>query len=481
MRPPLWLFTGIAIVLVALALFLRLAPISNECVVGDEVFSRRVATSPTPQAWNLIRRDLVHPPLYYLLLKLTLPHGRPASALDIRILSLTAGAASITVVILIGCLAAPLRGPALLAAFLLALNKTHIFYSQQARSYAPFCFLVGALLLWSMLMDRYGQKRTYWLAGTGLMAVLLYTHYFGGFYCAAIVVAVVWTSHTKRFRIQAVASLAIAIAAFLPWVWQEIPAYREKSGLASNLGWHELPAFYDLKMTYAAYLGAPDFRGAGSLVCLLGAVLIVIALLPEPRNKDAALDSGAKLALALTALMPPLLMFFLTRWPFRLPIYSERHVFPSVLAALLLVCYGLWRLASLTSPRLRVPVLVAGAIALSVLQALPVWSQWPAPSRVPYAALAERLRHTNFPVYTTDPYGIGEPVLFYLEPGRPIDKLPAGPAKLPDRCIVLYRPAEPREASDVRPVLGQFDIVGEEYYAGANATWGTRLLVLRKR
>jgi len=65
-------------------------------------------------------------------------------------------------------------------------------------------------------------------------------------------------------------------------------------------------------------------------------------------------------------------------------------------------------------------VLVIGAIILSVFQAIPVWSQWPMPSREPYAAIAERLRHTDLdlPVYTTWPYGIGEPVSFYLKQSR---------------------------------------------------------------
>jgi len=94
--------------------------------------------------------------------------------------------ASIIVLILIGFVAAPLRGASILAACLLALNRLHIFYSQQARSYALFCFLAGALLFWCLLMDRRGQKWMYWFFGSILMAALLYTHYFGAFYCAAI-------------------------------------------------------------------------------------------------------------------------------------------------------------------------------------------------------------------------------------------------------------------------------------------------------
>src|SRR5882762_4125629 len=105
--PSLLLLVAISVILVA-ALFLRLGPISSESVDGDELFSRRVALSETSQALNLVRQDLVHPPLYYLLLKLTLSNNSPASARDIRVLSLTVGMASIIVLILFGFIAAPL-------------------------------------------------------------------------------------------------------------------------------------------------------------------------------------------------------------------------------------------------------------------------------------------------------------------------------------------------------------------------------------
>ncbi|MGA2859424.1 MAG: hypothetical protein ABSE40_21365 [Candidatus Sulfotelmatobacter sp.] len=494
MRLSLPWFLGVSICIIFVALFLRLAPISNESVDGDEMFSRHVAMSEASRALNLVRQDLVHPPLYYLLLKETLPKGSPAFALDIRFLSLAAGVASIMIVILAGSLVAPLRGPAILAAFLLALNKTHIFYSQQARSYALFCFLAGMLLLWGLLLDRYERDWMYWLAGTTLMTALLYTHYFGAFYCAAVILPVVLAKSPKRLKILAVASGVFAFTVFLPWVYQEVPVYRGKSGISSILAWQGLPTFFNLKMTFADDVGILDFRGATSLAFLIGAVLICCALLlPNSRNEEEVLNFRIRLTLALTALMPPVLMFVLTWRPLRLPIFGERHVLPSMAATLLLVSYGLWRLAARASKPLRVLVLVIGAIILSVFQALPVWSNWPGPSREPYAVIADWLEHTdlNLPVYTTWPYGIGEPVAFYLERSRQIDELPGctpngqcttdDPMKLPDRFIVLYRPAAQEEDYAVHSLLNRFSITEEKYYSAHNSRWGTRLLVLQER
>ncbi|MEO8657428.1 MAG: hypothetical protein ABI693_03115 [Bryobacteraceae bacterium] len=472
---------GVAILLVALALFLRLAWISAESVDGDELFSLRVASADVPQALNLIKQDLVHPPLYYLALKLTLPDSRPVSPTRIRFLSLAAGATCIVIVILAGYIATPLRSPAILAALLLALNKTHIFYSQQARSYALFCLLVGMLLVWSCLMERHGYKWMYWLTGTTVMVALFYTHYFGIFYSAAVVLPVVLTNNSKRLRMQAVASLALACALFLPWVYQILPVYQNKSGISSNLGWQGLPTLYDLKMTFADYLGIPDFTGATTLVLVAGTILIAIALLPAFRNEHQPLGSRTKFTLALMLVMPPVLAFILSRWPFNLPIFGERHVLPSILAALLLACYGLWRLSSLASKPSR--VLAGGVTILFLLQVLPLWNDWPGPSRVPYAAIADTLGRTDreLPVYTTWPYGIGEPVAFYLQRSRPIDELPADPTTLPEKCIVLYRPAAPREDTAVHSLFHQFEITSQQYYSPHNSVWGTRLLVLHKR
>ncbi|HOQ46403.1 MAG TPA: hypothetical protein PLA43_09395 [Bryobacteraceae bacterium] len=131
-----------ALLILLLGMFLRVACLDAESVEGDELFSRRVALAEAKTAWTIARKDLVHPPLYYFLLKVTLLGSDASKAVDIRRLSLAAGAAAIMLTVLIGFAAAPeLRVPALLAAVLLALNKIHIFYSQQARSYALFTAL----------------------------------------------------------------------------------------------------------------------------------------------------------------------------------------------------------------------------------------------------------------------------------------------------------------------------------------------------
>lgn len=484
MRESVLRFWGIAISVVALALFFRLARISHESVDGDEMFSLRIAEAETPQAWSLIRQDLVHPPLYYLLLNLTLPTTRPASALDLRMLSLASGAALLVVVTLAGWVVLPLRGPAILTAFLLALNKTQIFYSQQARSYALFCLVTGLLLLWSLLLDRYQRTVVYWLAGTVLMTTLLYIHYFACFYCAAVVLPIVLASRSKQTRVRAVLSLMLAFTAFLPWISQESSVYRENAGLSRNLGWMKRPSVYDLNVTLDDNLGEPDFDKATNLELSIGAVLVVLALLPGSREHGEWLDIRIKTTLALLALMPPVVCFLLAREPLLLPIFGERHLLPSMPAALILVSFGLWRLASLAAKPLRVAVLVTGVVVLAGLQLFPVWKHWHGTARVPYEAIANRLRMSDsrLPVYTTWYYGIAEPVSFYLKGSMQVQGIPLHPAEqLPDKCILLYRPASDFEIPAVLPILESFDVLEQQYYSADESGAGTRLVVLQRR
>jgi uncharacterized membrane protein len=477
---PLKRWLAVAVLLVVFAIFLRVVAISRESLDGDELFSVRVAESAPAKALALIKQDLVHPPLYYFVLKAALPKGRP-TPLEIRDVSLAAGAACIAVVVLIGAVIPPLSGPAMLAAFLLALNKLHIFYSQEARSYALFCLLGAILVLWSLLMDRYGERWSYWGTGAGLMLVLVYTHYFGGIYCAAAVAPVVTTRSARRFRIRALLCLAFAALAFVPWAFEEIPVYHHKSGIDVNLAWQGVPSLYDLKMSFADYLGVPPLPGFTTLVFLIGAVLVAVALFSRCSNERKCLDRRQRVTLGLMLVAPPLIGFVLSRSPFNLPIFGERHILPSVVPGLLLVCYGVWQLAWRLPRKLHAPALVGATCALALLQAAPLWGNRHEPFRQPYQEIAARLKTADagLPVYTTWPYGAGQSVAYYLDGRERINEIPRDMSKLPDKFIVLYRPAMQRENAVVQKLLSRFDIVESKYYAVGGSEWGTRVVVLQ--
>jgi hypothetical protein len=74
---------------------IRLLLMDREGLDGDELFSFRMATLPLGKSLEEIKYDLVHPPLYYLLLRVALVFA-PHTAAGMRLLSILAGLAGLS-------------------------------------------------------------------------------------------------------------------------------------------------------------------------------------------------------------------------------------------------------------------------------------------------------------------------------------------------------------------------------------------------
>jgi 4-amino-4-deoxy-L-arabinose transferase-like glycosyltransferase len=426
--------------LATLAGVLRLAGISLESLDPDEVFSYRVATAGVPHAFQIIRQDLVHPPFFYCLLQIFVWIAG-ASAMSIRAVSLMAGIGTVTLLVYAGYLFRELRTASWASALLLAANNTHIFYSQQARSAAVYTLLVAALLLWSWLLaSRNDRSPTFWVAGGVLMAVIIFTHYVGTIYviCVAGCLALGPKSSIVRKRLCLV-TVAAGLT-FVPWLALESQVYIHKRGLAENLDWVASPTLYHLKLLWANYMGVPDFPGATTLVLILGSCFIGFGLVFRERTP---LVTTALLTLAATALIPPILVFALSQKPLGLPVFGERHLLPSIVGWIMLVAYGLDRIASRLAVR-RV-VYATGLLILLALQLAPTIAAVQAePRRLSYADIANDVRGAT-PVYATSAYDVADPVSFYLGGRQTVTVLPCWREPLPATFILLYRPAIPSE------------------------------------
>ncbi len=487
-RPAKGFFLALIPLILAIGLFLRVYPLPLEALDGDELFSLRVAMAPAAQAWDMIRQDLVHPPLYYFVLKAVLSGSSAPDEYDLRGLSLFAGAASIVAAAAFGFLVPAFRVPSLLAAFLASLNAVHIFYSQQARSYALYSLLGGILLLWRALERRCQARRAYWSVGAILMSLIVWTHYAGAFMCLACALSMVPArSAPLRCRLLPFIPLALAGLLFLTWLIPEIDIYRSKNGLAQNLGWQGVAGLFDLKMTFADYIGVPDFRGGTTAALLVGLVFGACAWFPASQPVDASV-AALRRALLLMSIVPPAALWLFTRWPFRLPVFSERHVLPCLIPALLLVSLGAHRLAALAPSALAGRLLFASAgLFLGFLQIGPVLRYWPGPLRTPFHYIArdiQSLQPQPLPIFHTYPYGTGEALKFYFRhTPRPISVLPdsASPSVLPDRLILVYRPSVAQENRRAQALLPAYQILHDRYYSGARSPrFGVRVLVLSR-
>ena len=208
---PAVLHSAIFISILALAALLRFYCLTCSSLWHDEGNSWAVAQRGFVQVARDAAAD-IHPPGYYWLLKLW-GGAFGFSGWAIRSLSALAGLLTVAVVYLIGREIGD-RTPdgrsafALLAAFLAALNPFQIFYSQEARMYAPL-MLEGAAVMWALLAmkRRWAAQgaatvRPYALVYLAAAATGLWTHYTFAAVLAAAGGAAVWWwpgwSQTRR-------------------------------------------------------------------------------------------------------------------------------------------------------------------------------------------------------------------------------------------------------------------------------------------
>ena len=452
-RLRLWPLWAPLLLLLLLAAALRILPLPHEALSGDEIFSHGIAIEPLPAAWHDIREDLVHPPLFYLLLKAgTAVWG--AGVTGLRVLSLVFGLLALPLLVWLGTRLPGARWCGLLAAACVAVGRYDLFYSQEARSYAFYTVLVLLLVLWFETATRTPDRPALWAAGVVLMTALVYTHYVGGVYVALLVLAASLSDLCGRVKRRVFGCAFLALLLFLPWLWTEASVFRSKHGLGDNLDWQGHPTFYEVRQVWATSLGVGTFPGATMLALLLAFLLSTTALVMISRSRGLR-RAPVILALVLSGWLPPILMFGLSRPPINLSLFALRHVLPSTVLLLLLCCYGLERLTQLAATRSGL-VAVAGAVCLILLAGVPTGQVLHAgPSRYPYDQVERVVMNAavgGTPAYAAWFYGEGEPVNFYCREAC-VQPLPAAEDTLPARLLLLYRPASAKERRSYQQLL----------------------------
>ena len=201
------------LLILGIALVLRCAFLSKESLWLDEVESWWFASD----LGRALAAERTNPPLYYTLLHFWIGwFGTSEAAL--RSLSVIPGVLSVG---LIYALAKKLFSPgvALVAALYQSVSSFQIYYSQEARTFAWLVFLVLAagLALWNALQANPGRRRFLYFSSYALIsAFALYAHFITVFFLAGFGLFVLF--RRRRQLIPFVASSAVAVLLFLPWL-----------------------------------------------------------------------------------------------------------------------------------------------------------------------------------------------------------------------------------------------------------------------
>ncbi|HEU4596800.1 MAG TPA: glycosyltransferase family 39 protein [Pyrinomonadaceae bacterium] len=289
--------------LVVLYVGARAWRLTGSCLWFDEIFGVHAARHTWGGLWSFVAADLIHPPLFYALLKIWVAAGGE-SLPWLRLFPLLAAVACLLPFLL---LARSLRlSPAQtnLSLLLFAANGYLIKYAQEVRMYSLLLFFtLGSLWLFVRFLRAGGATRGPLLALAACNLLLIYTHYYG-WLVVVTEAAFLLFKDRKKFKPFLLGAAALVLC-FAPWVYAcAAAAAGEGGGLAQNIGWIKRPRPVEFAQFFALLQEPFYFRqssheplyargGAFAGLLLLGLPVLLLVLRELTRAFRAARGSRA--------------------------------------------------------------------------------------------------------------------------------------------------------------------------------------------
>lgn len=234
---------------------------------GGELFTMIGVEQGWQEMISYIVSDIVHPPLFYILLKVwTMMGGQ--SLLWLKLFPVLSGTAVVVPFILL-CREMEFRLPEInLALLLLAVNGYLIHYTQELRMYSLFLFLAVCSFWLFMRFFKPVQPVAGQLVLLTLVNLLLiYTHYYGWIVVGVeFLFLLIWQ---RRLLLAFALTILFLLLCFAPWAFQVIEEARSIGGLKQNLDWIPKPGLTDLLNFYVTLNGPLGFTRSVKLLGLL--------------------------------------------------------------------------------------------------------------------------------------------------------------------------------------------------------------------
>jgi uncharacterized membrane protein len=216
-------------------ILLRLWRLTDSCLWFDEIFSVHAAGLPFADLFWFVAQDLIHPPLFYLVLKCWIFAGGE-SLFWLRLFPFFFSFVALVPFILLGRELKLNHSAITLSLLFLAVNGALIKYAQEVRMYSIFLCL-SLFSLW-LFVRYFNLGKNIWIL-TLVNILLIYTHYFGWLLIFSEILAIVFF---QRIKIrQPLIMLGILLLSFSPWIFTVWKATQTGANFAQNIGWIPRP------------------------------------------------------------------------------------------------------------------------------------------------------------------------------------------------------------------------------------------------
>src|SRR3989344_2202479 len=288
---------GLLGVIVLLGVALRSYHLGARSLWFDEAFSWRLIQFPLPELLTRAAAD-VHPPLYYILLKLWASIF-DTSLLSLRLFSVAGAATTILAAYVFTAYASNDRRAGLIAALLVAVSPFQIQFAWEARMYT-----LGTTLA---LASSYGLLRAVrrnkgWGAYVALAAAFAYTHYFALFTLAAHAVFIL-LQRSRRRQPKVYLAAALVLLLYLP----QLPILLQQNAQVQQNYWIPPLKIWSLPNTiYHMFVPANAFPPAllGALATGILGLALIISLMAFWVRRQRSLPRDVRHFLSATILVP---------------------------------------------------------------------------------------------------------------------------------------------------------------------------------
>ena len=375
-----WLAIIAAISIVFVAL--RLWNLTDSCLWFDEIFGVHAAEMDWGNMFWFVAQDLIHPPLFYALLKIWIAVGGE-SLFWLRFFPVFFSTLAVVPFILL-CRQLKLSLPTIaLALAFFAVNGSLIKYAQEVRMYSLLLCL-GLFSLWMFVRFLSTGKGFYFLIAVNI--TLVYSHYFGWLIIASEVIAVIFLARERLKQIFLM--LALTAISFAPWLYAVWQATKINSNVGQNIGWMTKPNFtivfqFVLDLLEPIYFQNSTAQSA-SIYLLIAPILIVAATsaafyFAEWKTRSAVEKANFFLLLAFA--FTPILLAFLASWILPYSIWGTRHLIvvfapTAILTAKFLSAIKIQPLKIGLVSSLVLVVAIAFAIQIKTAQTKFIWCAW---------------------------------------------------------------------------------------------------------
>ena len=333
----------IPMVLVTIFVALRIYHITSFSIWGGEAFSMIGVRQDWSGMFSYVIADIVHPPLFYILLKLWIALGGE-SLLWLKLFPvLTSLALLVPFYLLCRELSFQLLEMSL-ALLLAGVNGYLIHYAQELRMYSLFTFLtMCSFWLFIRLLKSPGEtpRELLWLTFVNLLAI--YSHYYGWL---AVGMEVLFLLIWRRDRLLKFSlSGLFLLLVFSPWAYFVIGEAQSIGGLERNLDWIPKPGLIDIVNFYASLNGPLGSR----YLKILGLLIFGLPLASwfwQIIRSNSKRQGGESIAFSWLAILSflPVFAIFLISQRLEQAVWIDRYFIFIAVPYLMLVASAAYRL-----------------------------------------------------------------------------------------------------------------------------------------